>query len=341
MKNSLSNFLVGLINKLSMERTSSTYKYLSFRNNPFLYFMFRNIFDKDGWIITIKKFSFILLFIIVILLAWRLIISAFVAPFYSQTVKVEKMIKIDKYPELEGKTTVMAMRSGLQEMLNRGLVVNFFGVNKWIDNRINEEIGQLEIFRVATNVLENNLARNRGTGGANKFLVQSRSELYADYELSAFTSYTTMLKRSLVNMDRYLLDLEKNKNTSETNKTAVFIVNSDNLAEALDKIKQLIQTNLSRKITCMSEDDKFYKIKGNLLATYYVLEGIDFDFKNKMIDKGSYNENFIPIKEAIIQALKQDHLVIMESLGHVSKIENEANVICQKLTELRDKLRKG
>lgn len=336
----MKNILNGLLNFLNnrMPRLVNLY---NLRVNPGLMFLYKNIFDKDGWITTVKKLSFLVILFIIIILSWRLVISAFVAPFYSSTVKVENMLKIDKYPELEGKTTVMSIKTGLEGMLDRGLVTNFFGVNKWIDNRINEEIGQLEIYRVAANVLENNLARNRGTGGANKYLVQARSELYADYELAAFTSYTTMLKRSLKNMDKYLDDLEKNKNIPMQDKTAVFIVNSDNLAESLDKIKQLIQTNLSRKITFMDEDDKFYRIKGNLLATYYFLEGIDFDFKNKMIDKGSYNENFLPIKEAIIEALKQDHFVIMESLGHVSKIEKEANVICQKITELRDKLKQG
>jgi hypothetical protein len=60
-----------------------------------------------------------------------------------------------------------------------------------------------------------------------------------------------------------------------------------------------------------------------------------------MIDKSSYEENFIPIMKLIKQAISQHHIIITESLGHVSKLEKEANLIAQKLAELRDKLKNG
>ena len=74
---------------------------------------------------------------------------------------------------------------------------------------------------------------------------------------------------------------------------------------------------------------------------YKFLQGIDADFKNKMIDKTSYEENFVPLLELMEKAIAQNHLIISETFGHVSKLEKEVNLIAQKLGELRDKLKNG
>ncbi|NQY30519.1 MAG: hypothetical protein HRT69_13745, partial [Flavobacteriaceae bacterium] len=63
--------------------------------------------------------------------------------------------------------------------------------------------------------------------------------------------------------------------------------------------------------------------------------------KDKMKDKSSYVENFVPLLELVNEAISQNHIVILEALGHVSKLEKQANIIAQKLGELRDKLRNG
>ena len=137
------------------------------------------------------------------------------------------------------------------------------------------------------------------------------------------------------------MQLKADQNKEMSQKRAVFIVNSDNLATALDKLKQQLQTNLMTQTTWRTQDDKFYRIKGNLIAMYDILKGIEYDFKNKMIDKSSYSENFIPIMELLKKAIAQNHLVILESMGHLSKLEKDANLIAQKLSELRDKLNNG
>ena len=46
-------------------------------------------------------------------------------------------------------------------------------------------------------------------------------------------------------------------------KRAVFIVNSDNLAEVLDKLKQQLQTNIMIQPNFFSQDDKFYRLKNS------------------------------------------------------------------------------
>jgi len=270
---------------------------------------------------------------------WFFPLSLVVAPFYSIT--NDEVKNIVTYEDLSGKTTVNSVKNGIQDLLDEGLVTNFTGVNLYIDNKYYEQVGQLEMYRIAVNTLENNLARNRGTGGANKHLVKARSNIYADYNLPIFTSYTTRLKQTVSNIEAYVKQLGKDKNVNMNEKQAVFIINSDNLAEVLDKVKQQLQTNTMVKSSFLTDDDKFYQLKGNLIAISKFLQGIDYDFKDKMKDKSSYAENFVPLLELVNEAVKQNHFVILEALGHVSKLEKQANIIAQKLGELRDKLRNG
>ena len=176
---------------------------------------------------------------------------------------------------------------------------------------------------------------------ANKYLVKARSNIYADYTLPIFTSYTTRLKQTVSNIDSYVVQLQKDKNVGMNKKEAVFIINYDNLAEVLDKLKQQLQTKNMVKSSFFTDDDKFYQLKGNLIAISKFLQGIDYDFKDKMKDKSSYVENFVPLLELVNEAISQNHIVILEALGHVSKLEKQANIIAQKLGELRDKLRNG
>ena len=276
---------------------------------------------------------------LVSIILWFFPLSLVVAPFYSITIDEVKSIK--QYKNLLGKTTVYSVRNGINDLLDEGLLTNFTGVNLYIDNKYYEQVGQIEMYRIAVNTLENNLARNRGTGGANKYLVKARSNIYADYTLPIFTSYTTRLKQTVSNIDSYVMQLQKDKNVGMNKKEAVFIINSDNLAEVLDKLKQQLQTNTMVKSSFFTDDDKFYQLKGNLIAISKFLQGIDYDFKDKMKDKSSYVENFVPLLELVNEAISQNHIVILEALGHVSKLEKQANIIAQKLGELRDKLRNG
>ena len=96
-----------------------------------------------------------------------------------------------------------------------------------------------------------------------------------------------------------------------------------------------------RKSSFFTDDDKFYRIKGNLLAIDRFLQGIDYDFKDKMLDKTSYNENFVPMLKLTKSTIEQNHIVVLEAFGHLSKLEKNANLIAQKLGELRNKLRNG
>lgn len=297
------------------------------------------IFNFKEWKIFFKRLLSLLVLMILSFLLWLFPVSLIVAPFYSIT--ADKSYKINIHKNSVGKTTVVSVRDGLKSLLDFGLVTNFTGVNWWIDNKYYEQIGEIEMYRIAINTIENNLGRNRGSSGANKYIVQARSNIYADYNLPVFTSYTTRVKQTIKSLDRYLQELETDKNKPMKDKDAMFIVNSDNLAEVLDKLKQQLQTNIMRNSSFFSDDDKFYRIKGNLLAMERFLKGIDYDFKNKMLDKTSYDENFVPILELTKNTVEQNHLVILEALGHLSKLEKNANLIAQKLGELRDKLRNG
>ena len=301
--------------------------------------IFSYIFNAKEWGIFVKRLFSLVIIALLSFFVWLFPVSLIVAPFYSITTTKSNVVKIHK--EINGKTTIMSLQYGLQDLLDEGLVTNFTGVNLWIDNKYYEQIGQLEMYRIAINTLENNLARNRGTGGANKYLVQARSDIYADYELPIFTSYSTRLKQAIQNIQKYTKQLEEDNAKQMNDKRAVFIVNSDNLAEVVDKLKQQLQTNIMIKSNFFSDDDKFYRIKGNLIAMQKFLQGIEYDFKDKMVDKSSYKENFVPLLQIIESAIAQNHIVILESFGHVSKLEKDANIIAQKLGELRDKLRNG
>ncbi len=301
--------------------------------------IFSYLFDYKEWGIFVKRFLLLIVLAIIAFVLWFFPISLIVAPFYSIT--TDKVPVIKTYKNLVGKTTTDALKSGLQNLLNEGLVTNFVGVRSWIDNKYYEQVGEIEMYRIGLYTLENNLARNRGTGGANEHIVQARSDVYADFRIPIFTSYSTRVKEAIANINIYLKQLKEDKNKDMSKKRAVFIVNSDNLAVALDRLKQQLQTNLMLKTTFTTQDDKFYRIKGNLIAMYYILKGIDYDFKNKMIDKTSYEENFKPMMELLKQAIAQNHIVILESLGHLSKLVKDASLISQKMAELRDKLRNG
>ncbi len=301
--------------------------------------IFSYILDYKEWGIFLKRFFLLIILAIIAFVLWFFPISLIVAPFYSIT--TDKVPTIKTYPKLVGKTTTDALKSGLQHLLDEGLVTNFIGVRTWIDNKYYEQVGEIEMYRIGLYTLENNLARNRGTGGANEHIVQARSDVYADFRIPMFTSYSTRVKEAVANIDTYLQQLKEDQNKDMSKKRAVFIVNSDNLAVALDRLKQQLQTNLMLKTKFTTQDDKFYRIKGNLIAMYYILKGIDFDFKNKMIDKTSYEENFKPMMELLKQAIAQNHIVVLESLGHLSKLVKDASLISQKMAELRDKLRNG
>ena len=301
--------------------------------------IFSYILDYKEWGIFLKRFLLLIILAIIAFVLWFFPISLIVAPFYSIT--TDKVPTIKTYPKLVGKTTTDALKSGLQHLLDEGLVTNFIGVRTWIDNKYYEQVGEIEMYRIGLYTLENNLARNRGTGGANEHIVQARSDVYADFRIPMFTSYSTRVKEAVANIDTYLQQLKEDQNKDMSKKRAVFIVNSDNLAVALDRLKQQLQTNLMLKTKFTTQDDKFYRIKGNLIAMYYILKGIDFDFKNKMIDKTSYEENFKPMMELLKQAIAQNHIVVLESLGHLSKLVKDASLISQKMAELRDKLRNG
>jgi len=297
------------------------------------------LFDYKEWGIFLKRMVSLVVLLVISFVLWIFPFSIIVAPFYSVT--INKVEPINIYKDTMGKTTVSSVRDGLKNLLDYGLVTNFTGVKLWIDNKYYEQVGEIEMYRIAINTLENNLARNRGTSGANKHIVQARSDIYADYSLPIFTSYTTRVKQTISSLDKYLVELDADKNKEMINKDAVFIVNSDNLAEVLDKLKQQLQTNIMTKSNFFTDDDKFYRIKGNLIAMERFLEGIDYDFKNKMVDKTSYDENFVPILELTKSTIRQNHIVVLEALGHLSKLEKNANLIAQKLGELRDKLRNG
>jgi len=308
-------------------------------NNKFFRLLFKGIASLHEWKVFGKVFLNIIVMSVILFILYLFPLGIFMAPFYSVTTNITKDIKV--YNKIVGETTIRSIQTTINDLQKETLVTNFIGIRNYIDNKYYEQVGQIEMIRIAMITIENNLARNRGTGGANKYLVQARADVYADYEIPIFTSYDTRLKQAYNNLEQYIFQLKIDQSKSMINKDAVFIVNSDNLAEVIDKLKQQLQTNIMIKSSFFTDDDKFYRLKGNLITMHNFLQGIEVDFKSKMKDKSSYEENFIPLMEHIENAIMQNHIVILESLGHLSKLEKEVNIIAQKLGELRDKLKNG
>jgi len=212
-----------------------------------------NFTDIKGFV---KVFVSLFAMGVILFLLWLFPLSLFVAPLYSGVTNTVHNIPI--YKNIAGKTTVKTVQNSIQDILNKTLVTNFLGVRFYIDNRYFEQVGKIEMLRIGINSLENHLARNRGTGGANKYLVQARADIYADYELLFFTSYDTRLKQASKHIQQYLEQLALDESKPMNQKRAVFIVNSDNLAKTLDKFKQQLQTNIMIKLSFLTRDNKFY-----------------------------------------------------------------------------------
>lgn len=300
------------------------------------------ITDYNEWLIFLKRSALLLGLGLAGLVLWIFPVSMFFAPFYATVSDTEtKSVKV--YEQQTGLSTSNAIKHRLEDLLDEGLVTNFFALRAYIDNNVNEQIGQLEIYRIAVYVLENHLARNRGSGGANKCLEQARANIYADYTLPLFTSYTTRLQDTIKKLECYNKSLIADAGKAINDRKAVFIANSDNLAEALDKTKQQLQSNLkfNKDLAFYEQDDQFFKIRGNLIALLYFLEGIEIDFKQKMLDKTLYEENFVPIITLLKSSIKILPFIIWEGKGDLSKLVSQANTIAIKMAELRDKLQNG
>ena len=324
-----------------MEMTSGI-KHKLFSSESFNVRFLSFAFSPTRWFIFLERSAMVVIILLFALILWVFPISLIVAPFYSST-HSKQVDWVVKYKTNVGLTTTNSIRDNIIKLEDR-LVTNFFAVRWWIDNRENEQIGLIQMYRVALYMLENHLGRNRGSGGANKCLESARADINADYTLPIFTSYNTRLRSAIENIDCYTKQLVDDKSKSMNNKKAVFVVNSDNLAEVLDKLKQQLQTNLKNpeSIGFFEQDDTYFVIRGNLIAIYTFLKGIDHDFKDKMVDKTSYEENFLPILELLEEAiaLKPD-VIVWEVFGDLSELIAKSRLITDKMGELRDKLRKG
>ncbi len=309
----------------------------NYKGKPIIPFLF----SPRRWLIFLERLSVGLIVSLLAIILWVFPVSLFVAPFYSFT-HSDKVEEFVIYDGAEGLTTANALRDGLI-YLEDSLVTNFFGVRNWIDNAENEQIGMIEMYRISAYMLENHLGRNRGSGGANECLKSARADINADYTIPLFTSYNTRLESAIRNIDCYTKQLLEDQSKSMNDKRAVFIVNSDNLAEALDKIKQQLDNPIeaSKNMSFFEQDDVFYQIRGNLIAMYIFLKGIDHDFRDKMIDKTLYEQNFTPVLILLEEAIAYNPIVILNAFGHVDKLTAISLDIVKKMGELRDKLKKG
>lgn len=305
----------------------------------FLYYMV----EPRKWLNFLERLLALVVISIFLFIVWMFPVSPVVSYFYSAT--TSGYVQIPEDTQHKGVNTVNSINYRLKGLLDEGLITNFLGVKFWIDNRLEEQIGEIQMYRTATYMLENHLGRNRGTGGANHNLTQARADIFSDYELPWFTSYTRRLKQTTILLDSYTEELIADYDKEMNKKRAVFVVNSDNLAEVIDKLKQDLQTNNAglELHDYFQEDNKYYRLRGNLIALHYIFGGIDRDFRQKLIDKSLYELNFVPLMERIDEAVNhKPAFVIYHYINNdLATMRGLTERVANMMGELRDKLKNG
>lgn len=300
------------------------------------------LLDKSEWFVFLKRLSALSIFSVIAFAIW-IMVAGPVAFFYSDVHK--DFINISKEKDYHGINTINSVVYSLQDMLDKGLVTNFIGVRWWIDNRPNEEIGKIRIFRIISEGLENNLARNRGTGPVNSDIANARARLFIDYESPFLPSYTTMVKQAIKFYKKFTEDLMADYNLPINQRKALFIPDAVNLSAVIDKVKKEIQTTISVEATnnFFQEDDEYYLIRGKLVATYLFMSGVGDDFKEKLKDKEAYDETYLPLMDLLKKTIDRKTFFVIThyATNDLAYIRGNAQLVANMMTELRNKLNNG
>lgn len=295
------------------------------------------------WLSFLER-SLALVVIAVLLLAiWVVIFAGPTSYFYSDV--HEEFLVIPEDETHHGINTLNGIIYPLQDMVDNGIVMNFVGVRWWIDNRLNEEIGRIKISRILAEGLENNLARNRGTGVVNSDIANARVGLFNDYEKPILPSYTTMIIKSISLYRKFSDDMITDYDKPINQRKALFIPDAVNLSALIGKVKKEIQTTISVAASenIFLEDDEYYRIRGKLVSTRYFLQGVGRDFKEKLKDKEAYAETYQPLMELLDKTINRDVSIFITHYwkNDLASIRADTQLIANMMTELRSKLDDG
>jgi hypothetical protein len=301
----------------------------------FLLRFFSFLVDPNEWIIFFKRILALFTILLLLFFLWWFPISPVVSIFYSST--NYKYLSVESDSNIKGTATIQGYKNIVKSLLDKGLITDFIGVRYWIDNNYYQQIGIIEILRPAILGLENYLARNRSSGNTNTNIVMARGKINGDFKEPFFPSYSRNLKHVYSSLELYSTELSQSKNN------AVFIVNSDNLADFLDLLKkELMANNSQTSIDFMQEDNYYYRLRGKLIALRYIFDGIDKDFGDLLRTKGIYDTSFNELYNLIKEGSSHQPSIIISSdfSNDYTVMVSKITTISMKISELKDKLEK-
>jgi hypothetical protein len=267
------------------------------------------------------------------------------APLFSPFVMNENL-DIDNIQTYEGVgiSTVNALQDPLKRITDGILMTNLYGVRFWNDNRYNLQTGKFETYKYIYQSIRDFLGRNRSSNGANEFLINGYYRIATDSNALFYPNYDFQISKAITFLDKYNFDLEDDRDKEPGDKTAVFIVNSDNLADVLRLLRKHLMTeaDTQRGITFLNADDDYDRLRGVLAVLYQFLAGLEGDFADKMKEKGAYKDNYVPLMTFIRETIIKRPFFVTEWISHdVSNLRGKAQSIGTKMGELANRLSDG
>jgi hypothetical protein len=299
------------------------------------------------WIITmfqehlgswVKMNGALISIFFVFILSWFAVIGPFIiAPFtMSESADIDSIKEYKGY----GNSTVHGLIDPLQRIADGVLMTNFLGVRFWNDNVYYQQQGQFVMYRQELFVLRDYIARNRSSDGQNENLVEAHNYISVDSSSFYPVNYDLQIKNSIRSLHQYLNDIKKENDS----KAAKFIANSDNLAKGVRLLREQVLSiaDPHMGISFANADNDYYKLRGNLIALYQFLKSLEPDFKSKMIEKGAYQESYLPLLKDLRLTIEMRPLFVMELLKHdLSTLRGKAQTIATKMAEFANKLADG
>lgn len=297
---------------------------------------------KENWLGFIKTSGVLISALLICLIIYLPAISPVIAVF-NMSDKAD-ISTVDKVYEGKGISTIHAIMDPLKRIDDGVLMTNFFGVRFWADNKYHTQIGEFQMYRHILIVMRDRLGRNRSSSPANKYLVEAVNQLSVDSTAIYPVNFDFQLRKTIYSLKSYENNLIDDRKTKTKKPTAVFIVNSDNLAEAVKYMRIQLSSisDVNLPISFLNADDDYDITRGNLVATYNFLLNLGPDFKEKMIEKGAYEDAYLPLLRDLKSAIDNRPFFVSEFIfKDLSALRGKTSIIATKMLEFANKLSDG
>ncbi len=270
----------------------------------------------------------------------------FLAPLTAVFTMSEKpdIYNIQEY-EGEGNSTIHAIMDPLEYIASDNvLMTNFWGVRFWNDNLYNQQIGQFRMYRQILFTFRDYLGRNRSSDGQSDDLITAHNEISPDSSSVYPVNFDIQVRKTIKSLQKYQADLERDKDKPVHQREAIFIANSDNLAKSVRLWREqlLSSSDPELPVKFLNADDNYMELRGDIIALYQFLKGIEPDYKAKMIEKGAYEEAYLPLLAAMKNVIENKPFFITEFVqNHVSQLRGNSQALATKMAEFASKLDDG